>query len=393
MSRAVIVAAVRTPIGKFLGKLSHLTAPELAALTIQEALLRASLDRGLVEDVIFGNVVGAAIGQAPARQAALKAGLPHSVSALTINKVCGSGLQAVMLATSAIKAGDAEIVVAGGMESMSNAPHLMKGLRGGIKYGDQKVVDALIHDGLWDSFNDNHMGFFADYTAKKSGVTREMQDAFAVQSHQKAIGARDLLKQEIVAIQLKDRKGAVVETIDYDEGPRSDASTEKLAQLKPAFTADGTVTAGNASPLSDGAASLIVMSEQRARTLGIKPLAAITAMTTSGVDPKDIFFAPAYAIQMVLKKLGMTHVNEFDAIEVNEAFAAQALANEQALEWDRSKVNIRGGAVALGHPIGASGARVLVTLLHILQSSKGKRGLASLCLGGGNAVALAVEML
>ncbi len=392
MTSSVIVAAVRTPIGKFLGKLGEYSAPTLGAFAIREALGRAKIDPAMIDEVIMGNVVSAGIGQAPARQAALGAGLPVTVSALTINKVCGSGLKAVMLAHQGIATGAAEVVVAGGMESMSSAPYLTFGLRKGVKFGEQRLVDALIHDGLWDSFHNSHMGSFADYTAMKAGITRAMQDAYAAESHAKAVAATEALREEIVAIEKKDRSGAVVEVVAADEGPRSDSTVEALARLKPAFSGDGTVTAGNASPLSDGAAALIVMSEERARALGCKPLATISAMATSGVEPREVFFAPGAAVHQVMTKMGVSSARGVDLFEVNEAFAAQVLANEQAVGWDRSQLNVHGGAIALGHPIGASGARVLVTLVHALQRRGGGRGIAALCLGGGNAVALGVTV-
>jgi acetyl-CoA C-acetyltransferase len=391
MKRTVIVSAVRTPIGKFLGSLSDFSAPTLGALAIRESLVRGGVDPAAVDEVIIGNVVSAGMGQAPARQAALKAGLPPSVAALTINKVCGSGLKAVMLAHQAIATGSAEIVVAGGMESMSMAPYLVQGVRKGVKFGEQRMLDALIHDGLWDSFNNSHMGSFADYTAAKAGITREMQDAFAAESHAKAVAARDVLRGEIVPIERVDKRGAVVEVIDVDEGPRSDSTAESLARLKPAFSGDGTVTAGNASPLSDGAAALVLMSEERAREHGLVPLATISAMATSGVEPREVFFAPAVAIQRILRSIGAESPQNVDLFEINEAFSAQVLANEQEVGWHRSQLNVNGGAVALGHPIGASGARVLVTLIHALRKRGGGKGIASLCLGGGNAVALAVS--
>lgn len=391
MTTTVIVSAVRTPIGKFLGKLSDFSAPSLAAIAIREAITRAKIDPTAVNEVIMGNVVGAGIGQAPARQAALRAGLPPSVATLTINKVCGSGLKAVMLAHQAIASGMAEVVVAGGMESMSLAPYLIQGARKGVKFGDQNMIDALIHDGLWDSFHDSHMGSFADYTATKAEVSREMQDAFAAESHAKALAARDAMKSEIVPVERTDRKGAVLEVIDTDEGPRSDSTVESLTRLKPAFSPNGTVTAGNASPLSDGAAALVLMSEENARAHGLTPLAKISGMATSGLEPKEVFFAPAAAIQRVMAQVGVNSPAGVDLFEVNEAFAAQVLANEQAVGWDRSRLNIHGGAIALGHPIGASGARVLVTLVHALQRRGGGLGIASLCLGGGNAVALGVS--
>jgi acetyl-CoA C-acetyltransferase len=389
---AVIISAVRTPIGRFLGKLSGYAAPELGAIAIRAATEHAGIPKEIIDEAYMGNVVSAGLGQAPARQAALNGGLPPTISAATINKVCGSGLQAVMIAASMIRAEDASVVVAGGMESMSNAPYYIHHIRNGVKSGNQKLIDAMIHDGLWDSFHNKHMGEFADETARRSAVTREDQDQFALHSHRKAIAAREKFKEEITPVEIKNKKGVTTEIMTIDEGPRDDATIESLAKLKPAFSKDGTVTAGNAPGVNDGAAALVVMSEGRARDLKLSPLARITAYATAGREPRDLFYAPVDAIRRVLAKLRFNDVNAFDVIEVNEAFSAQILANGKQLQWDWSKVNVNGGAVALGHPIGASGARILVTLLHELRRRKGKTGLASLCLGGGNAVALAVEM-
>jgi len=393
MKEAVIVSAARTPIGKFLGKLAEYPAPELGAIAIRAAIERAGIQKELIEEVYMGNVLSAAVGQAPARQAALKAGIPHTVSAVTINKVCGSGLQAVMSAASMIKAEDANVVVAGGMESMSNAPYYVLQLRNGVKFGNQKLLDAMIYDGLWDSFYNKHMGEFGDQTARESGITREEQDEFAFHSHRKAIAAREKMKEEIVPLEIKDKKGNVLEVMDFDESPRADTKMESLAKLKPAFTKDGTVTAANAPGLNDGAAALVLMSMEKALELKVKPLARVTAYATAGRDPKDLFYAPADAIRKVVNKLQLRDVNDFDLIEVNEAFAAQILANGKELKWDWNKVNVNGGAVASGHPIGASGARLLVTLVYELRRRNLRTGLASLCLGGGNAVALSVHMI
>ena len=386
----VIVGAARTPIGRFLGGLAPLAAPRLGAVAIREAVRRAGVAPGDVEDVIMGNVVQGGVGQAPARQAAIGAGLPGTVSAVTINKVCGSGLKAVMLAAQAVKAGDAGCVVAGGMESMSNAPFYLFGLRGGVKLGNQTLVDGVVHDGLWCSFGDCHMGAYAEYTAQKAGVSREDQDRFALDSHRKAVAAQQggRFTAEIVPVEVPDRKGAI--TVAQDEAPRADSTLEALAKLKPAFVKDGSVTAGNAPGLNDGAAALIVTSLAFARERGLKPLARITAYATGGGEPKDLFFAPIVAVQRLMKLEGKA-IADYDLVEANEAFAVQALADGRALGWDWARVNVNGGAVALGHPIGASGARILTTLLYALEARSLSTGLATLCLGGGNAVALSVE--
>jgi acetyl-CoA C-acetyltransferase len=388
----VILSAARTPIGRFLGGLAPLTAPRLGALAIREAVRRAGVGDGAVEEVIMGNVVQGGVGQAPARQAAIGAGLPGVVPALTVNKVCGSGLKAVMLAAQAVKAGDAACLVAGGMESMSNAPYYLFGVRNGVKFGNQQLVDGVIHDGLWCSFGNCHMGSHAEYTARKAGVSREDQDRFSLESHQKAVAAQQAgrFKAEIVPVAIADRKGSV--TIAADEPPRADTTLEALAKLKPAFEKDGTVTAGNAPGLNDGASALVVSSLAFATAHGLKPLAHITAYATGGGEPRDLFFAPIVAVQALMKKEGRA-IGDYDLIEANEAFAVQALADGRALGWDWSRVNVNGGAVALGHPIGASGARVLTTLLHAMAARSATTGLATLCLGGGNAVALSVERL
>ena len=388
----VIISACRTPIGRFLGGLSPLAAPKLGALVVQEAVRRAGIEAGAVDEVILGNVLQGGEGQAPARQAAIHAGLPGTIPSLTINKVCGSGLKAVMLAAQAVKAGDAQCVVAGGMESMSNAPFYLYGLRGGVKAGNQPLTDGMIHDGLWDSFSNQHMGNLAEYTAKKAGVSRADQDAFALARHRKAVAAMDAchFKVETVAVEIAGKKGPTV--IDKDEGPRADTSLEALGALKPSFEKDGTVTAGNAPGLNDGASALVVTSLAFARTHGLQPLARITAYATGGGEPKDLFFAPIVAVQNLMQKAG-TRIGDYDLIEANEAFAVQALADGRALGWDWDRVNVNGGAIALGHPIGASGARVLTTLLYAMKDRGRRTGLATLCLGGGNAVALSVEAM
>jgi acetyl-CoA C-acetyltransferase len=392
----VIVGAARTPIGKFLGALAPLGAPELGAVAIRAALERAGLPADQVQEVIMGNVVQGGVGQAPARQALLKAGVPAEVSALTINKVCGSGLKAVMLAAQAIKAGDSEVLVAGGQESMSNAPYYMYGMRNGVKLGDQKLVDGMIRDGLWCAVCDVHMGGHAEYTARKAGLSREEQDRFAAESHAKAVAAQagGKFAAEIAPVSIPGRKGPTV--VSVDEGPRADTTAETLAKLRPAFPGkdgasnDLTVTAGNASSLNDGAAAVVVTSEAYARAHGLPILARITGYSTGATNPQDLFFAPITAVNNLMKKQG-TAIGDYDLIEANEAFASQALATGQGLEWAWDRVNVHGGAIALGHPIGASGARVLATLLYALQDRDRATGLATLCLGGGDAVALSVE--
>jgi acetyl-CoA C-acetyltransferase len=388
----VILSAVRTPIGRYLGGLAPLAAPQLGALVIREAVRRAGVDPAAVEEVIMGNVLQGGVGQAPARQAAIHAGLPGTIPALTINKVCGSGLKAVMLAAQAIRAGDEQCVVAGGMESMSNAVHYVYGMRSGIKAGNSQLVDGMIHDGLWDSFSNTHMGNLAEYTAKKAGIARSDQDHFAVASHEKAVAAMAAgrFKAELVPVEIAGKKGPTV--VEQDEGPRKDTSLAALAALQPSFEKEGTVTAGNAPGLNDGASALVVTSLAFARAHGLAPLARITAYATGGGEPKDLFFAPIVAVRALLAKTGAT-IGDYDLIEANEAFAVQALADGQALGWDWDRVNVNGGAIALGHPIGASGARVLTTLLHALRDRKRTSGLATLCLGGGNAVALSVELM
>jgi acetyl-CoA C-acetyltransferase len=392
----VIISAARTPIGRFLGGLSPLSAPELGAIAIRAAVARSGLKAEDIQEVIMGNVIQGGVGQAPARQAALKAGIPATVSALTINKVCGSGLKAVMLAAQSIKAGDRDVILAGGMESMSNAPFYNYGMRAGIKLGDQPLVDGMIRDGLWCAFCDVHMGGHAEYTAKKAGVTRKMQDDFAAKSHQKAIAAIESgkFRDEIVPVQIPGKKGPT--TVDTDESPRKDTTAESLTKLRPAFPSkdgkndDLSVTAGNASSLNDGASALVVTSEAYARAHGLKILARIDAYATGATEPRDLFFAPIEAVQNLMKKSG-SKIGDFDLIEANEAFASQAIADGQGLSWNWDRVNVNGGAIALGHPIGASGARVLTTLLYALKDRNLTRGLATLCLGGGDAVALSVS--
>ena len=393
----VIVSAVRTPIGRFLGGLSSLSAPDLGGIALREAVARAGISAEDIEEVIMGNVVQGGVGQAPARQAAIKAGLPSAVSALTINKVCGSGLKAVMLAAQSIRAGDTQVVLAGGQESMSNAPYYVYGMRNGVKFGDQTLVDGLQRDGLWCSFCEVAMGGHAEYTAKKAGISRQQADEFSVNSHRKAVEAQQAgkFKEEIVPVEIAGRKGSTI--VDADEGPRADSSMESLGRLKPAFTKDApkdvtdpVVTAGNASSMNDGASAVLIVSEEYARANGLTILGRVTAYSTGAVEPNELFFAPITAVKNLMKKSG-TGIHDFDLIEANEAFAVQALANGQGLEWDWDRVNVNGGAVALGHPIGASGARVLTTLLHAMKDRDAETGLATLCLGGGDAVALSVE--
>ena len=387
----VIVAAVRTPIGRYLGGLSSLPAPRLGAIAIREAIRRAGIEPDQVEEVLMGQVVQGGSGQAPARQALIHAGRPATTSAVTINEVCGSGLRAVMLAAQSIRAGDRQVVVAGGQESMSSAPHYVYGMRGGIKAGNQTMVDGMIHDGLWDSFGCCHMGEYAEYTADKAGVSRADQDAFAYESHRKALAATEAgkFKAEILPVQIAGKGGPT--TVAADESPRKDTSAETLAKLKPAFRKDGgSVTAGNAPGLNDGASALVVTSLAFAKAHGLAPLARVTAYATGGGEPRDLFFAPVQAVRALMAK-ARTSIGDYDLIEANEAFAVQAIADGRELGWDWDRVNVHGGAVALGHPIGASGARVLTTLLYALQDRGASTGLATLCLGGGNAVALSVE--
>ncbi|MGM0834757.1 MAG: acetyl-CoA C-acetyltransferase [Bacillota bacterium] len=386
----VIVSAVRTAIGSFGGALKDVSAPQLGAVVIKEALAKAGLAPDSVDEVIMGNVLQAGLGQNPARQAAIGAGLPNEVSSMTINKVCGSGLKAVHLAAQAIIAGDADIVVAGGMENMSQAPYLLQGARDGYRMGDQKVTDSMVHDGLWCSFNDYHMGVTAENLCTKYDLTREEQDQFAANSQQKAVQAIEdgKFKDEIVPVEVKKKKEIL--TVDTDEYPRKGTTAEKLGGLRPAFKKEGSVTAGNASGINDGAAAVVVMSKEKADELGIKPLVKIVANASSGVDPSIMGIGPVTAVKKALEKGGQT-LEEMDLVEANEAFAAQALAVGKELQFDSEKLNVNGGAIALGHPIGASGTRILVTLIHEMKRRDAKKGLATLCIGGGQGVATIVE--
>ena len=388
---AVIISATRTAIGKFQGALKPFTAPQLGSIAVRAAIERAGIDAAQIDEVILGNVLQAGLGQNPARQAALKAGLPDKVAALTINKVCGSGLKAVMLAAQSIALGDNDLIVAGGMESMSNAPYLLMQGRDGYRMGNGVVIDSMVHDGLWCAFDNWHMGETGEVVSERYGVTRAMQDDYAVNSQAKAVAAiaAGKFKDEICRVEIPQRKGDPV-IFDTDEGPRADSSLESLTKLKPAFRKDGTVTAGNASTINDGAAALVVTSLATANKLNRVPLARIVAQATAGIEPKLVMMAPVEAVKKVAAKAGWK-LADVDLFELNEAFASQSVALIQQLELDAAKVNVNGGAVALGHPIGASGARVLVTLLHEMQKRNAHRGIASLCLGGGNAVALAVE--
>ena len=388
---AVIISAARTPTGKFLGSLKGFTAPQLGALVVRESVRRAGVAAEDVDEVIMGCVVQAGLGQNPARQAALHGGIPFGVSAVTINKVCGSGLKSVMMAAQGIQLGDSEIVVAGGMESMSNAPYLLKQAREGLRMGDGKLVDSMIHDGLWCAFENYHMGNTGEVVAERYGVTREEQDEYALNSHRKAAAAikAGKFKDEIVPVEIPQKKGAAL-VFDTDESVREDTSLEALAKLRPAFKEGGTVTAGNAPGVNDGASALVVTSEERARRLGVEPLARVAAQATSGIQPELVMMAPVEAIRKVLRKAGWS-LNEVDLIELNEAFSVQAVAIMRELEIDPSKVNVNGGAVALGHAIGQSGSRLLTTMLYEMKRRDARRGLAALCLGGGNAVAMAVE--
>ena len=388
---AVIVGAVRTPTGKFLSNLAGYTAPQLGAIVIKEAVRRSGISPESIDEVIMGNVVSAGVGQAPARQAAIHSGLSVDIPAFTINKVCGSGLKAVMLAAQAIRAEDAHAFVAGGMESMSNAPYLLEKARTGYRMGDGKLIDAVVHDGLWCAFENIHMGSEAEIIAEKFGITREEQDQYSYHSHQKAAEATasGRFKDEIVPIEVKTKKGVVV--VDTDEPIRGDTSMETLAKLMPVFQQGGTVTAGNAPGLSDGASATVVVNQTFAQVLGIDVLARITGYASAAITPRYIFAAPTRAVHRLMERTGLK-MNDFDLIEVNEAFAAQTLANGKELDWDWSRVNVNGGAIALGHPIGSSGSRVLTTLIYELRRRGGGKGLATLCLGGGGAVAMSVEV-
>ena len=393
----LLKGGARTPIGRFLGGLSHLSAPQLGAIAVRAAVERSGIDVRDVEEVIMGNVVTAGAGQAPARQAAVVGGVPETVPALTINKVCGSGLKAVMLAAQAVRAGDARLIVAGGMESMSMVPHYLRGMRNGIKFGDQAMDDGLIFDGLWCSFGNCHMGGYAEYTANKAGVSRDAADRFSLRSHQKAVAAAEagFFENEIIPVEVKKRKS--VSVIDRDESPRGDTSLDVLAKLRPAFVSDApddieehVVTAGNAPGLNDGAASVLVASLEYAQVHGLEVEALISGYATAATAPQDLFFAPVAAVQNLMRGEGKL-IGDYDLFEVNEAFAVQVIADMRALEMDESRVNVNGGAVALGHPIGASGTRILVTLLNAMAQKSSASGMATLCLGGGNAVALSVE--
>lgn len=389
--QAVIVGAARTPTGKFLSALANFRAPELGAIAIKAAVQRSGIDPATIDEVVMGNVVSAGIGQAPARQAAVQAGLSVDIPAFTVNEVCGSGLRAVMLAAQAIRAGDAQAYVAGGMESMSNTPYLLRKARTGYRMGNGELVDAVVNDGLWCAFEDVHMGNEAEIIAEKFGVTREEQDRFSLASQQKAAAATvaGRFKDEIVSIEVPQKKGTLV--IDTDEPIRADSTLEALSRLKPVFLANGSVTAGNAPGLSDGASATVVVSQTFARDNGLTPLARITAYASAAIEPRYIFAAPTRAVRRVMNLAGLK-ISDFDLIESNEAFAAQVLANGKELDWDWERVNVNGGAIALGHAIGSSGSRVLTTLIYELRRRGGGLGLATLCLGGGGAVAMTVEV-
>jgi len=394
-NEAVILSAVRTPIGKFQGSLSSIPATQLGAIAVKAAVERARINPEEIEEVIMGNVVQAGEGQAPARQSGILGGVPPTVSASTINKVCGSGLKAAMIASQAVRAGDADLFVAGGFESMSRAPYLIAGRSGELKFGNQPLTDSLLSDGLWDPFENWGMGNAAEFIGEEYEVTREAMDRFALESHQKAVAAQEAgkFKEEIVPVEIPGRKGEVT-IIDTDEGPRKDTSLEALSNLKPAFKPAGKVTPGNSSPMNDGGAAVVISSREYAEKNNLKPLAKIVGYAQAAVEPKYLFAAPAQAIPKLLNKIGWT-LKDVDLIELNEAFAAQVLADGYALAnqgWDWSKVNVNGGAIALGHPLGASGARVLTTLIYAMKDRGLQRGIASLCLGGGEAVAMAVEI-
>ncbi len=393
MRESVIVSAVRTPTGKFLGALKEFTAPQLGALAIREAVRRAGIDPAVVDECIMGNVVSAGLGQAPARQAALRGGLSEHVGSLTINKVCGSGLKAVMLASQGITTGDIDIAVAGGMESMSNCPYLLPRVREGLRMGNGQIVDSMVNDGLWCSFENYHMGNAGEVVAELYHVDRATQDAFAAESHRKALAATEagLFAEEILPIEIPQKKGAPL-VVDRDEPVRADTTTETLAKLKPAFKKDGTVTAGNAPGVNDGASAVVVMAAERARSLGLTPLARIVAQATSGLAPKLVLMTPVEAVRRAAQKAGWS-LEEVDLFELNEAFSVQAVAVLNELGIDPKNVNVHGGAVALGHAIGSSGSRILTTLLYALKARNLKRGIATACLGGGNGVALAIERL
>jgi acetyl-CoA C-acetyltransferase len=390
---AVILSGCRTPVGKFQGSLSDFSAPQLGAIVVREAVKRAGLDPAQVDECIMGNVVSAGLGQNPARQAAIFGGLSPSTGAMTINKVCGSGLKSVALAAQAVQTGNSSIVVAGGMESMTNAPYLLPQARKGYRLGNAQIIDSMVHDGLWDVYNDYHMGITGENVAEKYGITREEQDEFAVNSHRKAVSAikECRFKAQIVPVEIPAKKKSAAPVIfDKDEGPREETTIEILRALKPAFKKDGTVTAGNAPGVNDGAAAVVVTSAQRAKELGAKPMVRIVAQATSGVEPKWVMMAPVSAVRQIWEKTGWAN-EDVDLYELNEAFSVQALGVIRELGLNMDRVNVNGGAVAIGHPIGASGARVLVTLIYEMIRRDVHRGIAALCLGGGNAVAMAVE--
>ena len=392
MADVFIVAAARTPIGKFQGALEKFTAPQLGAIAVREAVKRAAIPPDDVDEVFMGCVLQAGLGQNPARQAAIHGGIPPRAGAVTVNKVCGSGLKSILFAAQAVALGDAKVCVAGGMESMSNAPYLVPDARRGSRLGHTKLLDAVIHDGLWDGYNDFHMGLTCELVAEKHKVSRADMDAFAVDSHRKAVAAMKAgrFKKEVVAVEVKGAKGEV-KLVDADEGPREDSSAEGLAKLKPAFKPDGVVTAGNSSTINDGSAAVVVVSGDEVQRRGIKPLARITGYAVGGLEPKWVMMTPVPAVQNWERKTGLKR-GDMDLVELNEAFACQSVAVIRELALDPAKVNVNGGAVALGHPIGCSGARIIVTLLHALADRKLKRGLATLCMGGGNGLALSVEM-
>ena len=388
-----IISATRTPIGKFLGGLSSLSATDLGGIAVREAVRRAGVPGEQVDEVMMGNVLQAGVGQAPARQAAIKGGVPDTVPALTVNMVCGSGLRAVMLASDQIRSGQAQLLVAGGMESMSNAPFLLPQARTGLRLGNGKLIDAMVNDGLWCSFENWHRGSAAEHIAREFKISRQAQDEYSVGSQRKAVAAIDAgkFKDEIVTVEIPQRKGDPLK-VDTDEGPRRDSTMEALAKLAPAFEKEGTVTAGNAPSVNDGASALVVASGAKVKELGLRPIARITGYASGAVAPKEIFYAPVIAVRRLMEKTGKK-IHDYELIEANEAFAAQALVDGNELGWDWNRVNVNGGAIALGHPIGASGARVLTTLLYALKDRGKHQGMATLCLGGGNAVALSVEMV
>lgn len=393
MDDVVIVSAARTPIGRFNGAYAGMNVTELGGVAVRAAVERAGIDPAGIDECIFGNVITAGLGQAPARQAAIAGGLPVSVGALTVNKVCGSGLKAVMLGAALIRGGEAETILAGGMENMTRGPYVLPNARNGYRLGNGELIDAMVNDGLWCPFEHHHMGNSAEWIAQHHDVTREQQDTFAFQSHQRAIAAMDagLFDAEIVPVSVPGPRGQTT-LVSRDENPRRDTSLEALAKLRPAFQKDGTVTAGNAPGITDGAAALLLMSASRAAQLGLQPIARVAEAAQAAVKPIELFTAPALAIQRIMQRAGTSN-DDYDLFEINEAFAAQAVANIRALGLDPDRVNVNGGAIALGHPIGASGARVLITLIYALKQRGGKRGIASLCLGGGEAVALAVEVM